>query len=268
MLFFDAVRRSRLRGSAAHAAPVAVLSAEMIVAVWLWGPCLDAVASAVPPANPEAPAATLENRGAKLVLSANGRCVSFIDRASGRNHLAAPGPIARITVRGKDFPCSAASLNNGRLTLTFGESNVRAEIVLGIEPRYFTFEVTSLSDDAVEELEFCRFELKPEVSPAFSACVLALNLKTNVKELPQANTTLHAFCYSRFGFRGTKAALIACPAGELRAVMQDVVSAAPDLPHSPLGGPWALDVAGQPRFLSLQLRRRYGKNSRRLDRHG
>ena len=239
MLHFDAVRFSRMLGPAAHVAPVAVLGAKMVVAVWLSGLCLDDVASAVPPAKGEAPPPTLQNLGAKIVLSANGRCVSFIDRASGRNHLAAPGPIARITVRGKDFPCSAASLDKGRLTLTFGESNVRAEIVLGIEPRYFTFEVTSLSDDAVEELEFCRFELKPEVSPAFSACVLALNLKTNVKELPQANTTLHAFCYSRFGFQGARAALIACPHDQLRAVMQDVVSAAPDLPHSPLGGPWA-----------------------------
>ena len=173
MLHFDAVRCRRMCGGFAHAVPLAVLGAAMAVAPWLSWPCLAAVAGAVPSAKAKAPAATLENRAATIVLSADGRCVGFIDRASSRNHLAAQGPIARVKVRGKDFPCSAAFFYNGRLTLTFGESNVRAEIDLGIEPRYFTFEVTSVSSEAVEELEFCRFELKPVDSPAFSTCVLA-----------------------------------------------------------------------------------------------
>ena len=201
--------------------------------------------AATPPTlGQEAKALTLENRCATIVLSANGRCASFIDRAAGRDQLATAGPIARVKVRGKDFPCSAALLEDGRLTLTFGESSLRAVIAVRVQPRYFTFEVTSVSGGAVEELEFCRFALKAPSSPAFSACVLALNLKTNVPELPQANTTLHALCYSRFGFPGAMAALIACPGNELRAAMQEAVSAAPDLPHSPRGGPWALDAPG------------------------
>ena len=74
------------------------------------------------------------------------------------------------------------------------------------------------------------------------ACALALNLKTNVAELPQPGSRLRAIAYSRFGFDGAAAALVACPAAEMRDVLKEAVSAAPDLPHSPLGGPWALDA--------------------------
>jgi hypothetical protein len=35
--------------------------------------------------------------------------------------------------------------------------------------------------------------------------------------------------------------LIGCPQDDLRKVLQEVVSAAPDPPHSAIGGPWALD---------------------------
>ena len=128
MLPFDAARCGRMRGSAVHAAPAAVLSAGIALAAWLGGPCLDAAASTALTARRKAPAATLENRDATIVLSADGQSVSFIDRASGRNQLAVAGPIARLTVHGKSFPCSAASFDHGRLTLTFGEVKMRAKL--------------------------------------------------------------------------------------------------------------------------------------------
>ena len=49
-----------------------------------------------------------------------------------------------------------------------------------------------------------------------------------------------ATAYARFGFPGAKAAVIGCPQDKLRQVLQEAVAAAPELPHSPIGGPWAL----------------------------
>ncbi|MFH1922674.1 MAG: hypothetical protein ABIP48_22650, partial [Planctomycetota bacterium] len=109
--------------------------------------------------------------------------------------------------------------------------------------RYFVVEVVSVSPEEIEELAFVDFPLTltGEADEPFAACALALNLKTNVRTLPQATSQLWAACYPRFGFAGAKVALIGCPYGELREVMQEVVSAAEDLPHSSIGGPWALD---------------------------
>jgi len=39
-----------------------------------------------------------------------------------------------------------------------------------------------------------------------------------------------------------KAAIIGCPKEELRNVLKEAVLAAEELPHSPLGGAWALDA--------------------------
>ena len=105
-------------------------------------------------------------------------------------------------------------------------------------------EVLSIAGEQVEELVFVDLSLMLEGVPEepFAGCALALNLQTNVPELPRANSRLRAMCYPRFGFTGAKVALIGCPQGELRRVMQEVVNAAEDLPHSSIGGPWALDA--------------------------
>src|SRR5262249_31507378 len=77
---------------------------------------------------------------------------------------------------------------------------------------------------------------------SFAACALALNLQTLVNELPQPATRLTASCFPRFGFAGAKVAILGCPKGQLRTVMQEVVKGATELPKSPLGGPWAWDA--------------------------
>src|SRR6185503_1759571 len=71
---------------------------------------------------------------------------------------------------------------------------------------------------------------------------MALNLQTLVTDFPQPNSRLKASCFPRFGFAGAEVALVACPAGEVRKVMQQVVTEAPELPKSRLGGPWAWDA--------------------------
>ena len=76
----------------------------------------------------------------------------------------------------------------------------------------------------------------------FKRARLALNLKTHTAPLPGPTAHLEAACFDRPGLIGAKAAILGCPRGELRNVMKEAVSAAKDLPHTLLGGPWALDA--------------------------
>jgi hypothetical protein len=157
---------------------------------------------------------------------------------------------AQINLAGKYYDASSASYSNGRISLQFGESGFSAIIAVKAERHYLALEVVSISKDSVgnplsqselKEVVFANINLTVSEEP-FVACALALNLKTNVAEIPQPTSKLRAMCYPRFGFAGAQVAIIGCPQDELRSVMKEVVSAAPELPKSPIGGPWALDA--------------------------
>ncbi len=202
-------------------------------------PCAGAVAQAEP-------ALKLQSRYLCLELGGDGRCREFTARATGTNYcvLPASNSFASVKKAGRVFQASAASGSGGKLTLTFGEANVTATLKVTSKQDYVVFEVADVHGEGVEELVFADFPLTLKANPAepFAGCALALNLQTNVRDIPGASSRLWAACYPRFGLAGAKVALIGCPPGELRRVLQEAVSAAPDLPHSPIGGPWALDA--------------------------
>ncbi len=169
--------------------------------------------------------------------------VSFVDKQTGTNYSPLDVPIAHLQAGGKMYPASYASFDSSRLTLRFGED--RGEAVIGVRPKkhYLVLEVLSVSDQTAGQLRFVDIPttLKGSLKEPFVACVLALNLKTNVPALPGPMTHLSASCYAKTGFVGAAVAIIGCPPEKLREVMQEVVSEAPELPKSPIGGPWALD---------------------------
>ena len=191
-------------------------------------------------------AITLENDCVKWVIGADGRNLQFVDKQSGQNYVneQAGSFFASGNKDGKAINASKATYENGKLSLTFGDSGVRAEIGVTIEKRSFRLEVLSVSGSGVQELAFADvpLTLKGKLDEPFAACALALNLKTNVTEIPGPNSRQHAVCYSRFGLIGAEAAIIACPTDQLRDVMKQVVDAADELPRSHIGGPWALDA--------------------------
>jgi hypothetical protein len=192
------------------------------------------------------PALKLQNRHLLLELGADGRCSQFGDRATGANHSVQPAttPFASVKKAGRVFPASAASFSDGKLTVKFGEANVAVTLKVASQKNYFIFEVAEVSGDGLEELVFADFPLtlKAQSGEPFAGCALALNLQTKVNHIPGASTRLWAACYPRFGLAGSKVALIGCPTKELRKILQEAMSASPDLPHSPIGGPWALDA--------------------------
>ncbi len=179
-------------------------------------------------------------------LGPDGRNLRFLDKRSGQDYCARnpASPFARVKKAGQEYPATTAALVDGQLIAAFGASGVRAILRPVSEKHYFTLEVISVSDESVEEFTFVDIPLtlRGTAEEPFAGCALALNLKTNVREVPRATSRLQASCYPRFGLAGAKVALIGCPQNELRTVMQEVVNAAPDLPHSPIGGPWALDA--------------------------
>ena len=204
--------------------------------------CLAALAS--PTIAAEA-AVKVENDYAAIGVDAAGQNLRFLDRSSGVNYCRAgsPGPFSRVKIGGQAFAATEAASEGEQVTLRFGASGASAVLKIEARPRYFVVEVLATSGGAIEELAFVDLPLTPrgaEDEP-FAACALALNLQTRVRGIPQASSHLGAACYPRFGLAGAKVALIGCPYRELRNVMQEVVTAAEDLPHSPIGGPWALD---------------------------
>ena len=178
------------------------------------------------------------------IIGADGGNERFADRRTRINYAVSNSPCAHIKRGGKDFPVTVATFRHGLLALKFGGAGVDAVIRITANKTHFLWEVVSLSGDGVEEFVFADVPLTLGGKPgdAFAASALALNVQTLVKELPQPVSRLTASCFPRFGFAGAQVALIACPPDELRRVMQEVVTSAPELPKSPLGGPWAWDA--------------------------
>ena len=189
--------------------------------------------------------AVFETRYVTYIVGADGTTLHFIDKRTHKDYCSRnPGShFARVKKAGRSYDASAVSYANGRLAVEFGESGIRAVIAVEAKEEYLTLEVMSVTGEQLEELTFAEISLDPKTISqySFAGCALALNLRTNVLEIPGPNTHLAAVCYSRLGMQGAKVAVIGCPLGELRRVMKAVVTSAKDLPHSSLGGPWALD---------------------------
>lgn len=191
-------------------------------------------------------ALTVESDSLRLIIGTNAHTLEFTDKSSGTNYSPQnPGTaFARLKKAGQPFEATAATASDGRLRLEFAGAGVSATLKILGAKHSVSVEVLSLIGDGVEEFTFADVPLTLKGAPEepFAACALALNLQTNVREVPRATSKLEALCYPRFGFAGAKVALLGCPQKELRRGMQEVVTAAPDLPHSPIGGPWALDA--------------------------
>jgi hypothetical protein len=188
---------------------------------------------------------TIENTHLRYTIDDQARNTTFLDPSTNHNHCQTtpPLPAARIRIADRWHDASTATNHNNHLTLTFADTNATVRLTATTHDRYLTLTVTAASD-SIDELQFTNLQLT-ETHPQhpFAACVVALNLQTNVPELPGLNDTLTAYAVRRFGIVGAAVAIVGCPPAEMREVLEEVVSAAPDLPQSPVGGPWAMDAA-------------------------
>lgn len=188
--------------------------------------------------------ASFENNYLKLVVGSDGKVLQFADRKSGTNYCRSGEPFASITKGGARFVATEAVQDGDKLRLTFGDSGVGATLRIESKGDYFVMEALSVDGDGVDSFNTIDIPLtlKGDLNEPFGGCALALDLKSNIQAWPGLCSRLQAASVKRFGFVGAKVAIIGCPPDKMRGILKEVVSAADDMPHSALGGPWAQDA--------------------------
>jgi hypothetical protein len=187
----------------------------------------------------------LENPIVRYEVTETGRSNSLIDKSTGVNLLAegAETPVCTLQKKGTTWESLSITERDGLWHVGFGDADVVVVLRPEVYPTHFTVEVVSVTGEGVDQLNFLYLPLGAQAQQSnLAVCSLALNLQTNVPELPGPMIAAQASCYPRFGLVGAKAALIAAPREGMRATIQQVMLSSPSLPHSPLGGPWALDA--------------------------
>jgi len=190
-------------------------------------------------------AGTLETATFRLVLGLDASCLHFYDKHAGRDYaLPDRSKFARARISGHDVPAASAQFESGKLHLDFAVNGVK--IVLRAQPRkrFLTLEIEKVMGGPFEELHFVDLPLAlgGKSEEPFAVCVLARNPRTQVPEYPRPTGHLLALAYPELGVVGASVALVATPQAKFRAALQEAVADAPELPHSRLGGPWALDA--------------------------
>jgi hypothetical protein len=188
----------------------------------------------------------LENTHFQYTISAQGQNLGFVDRASGIDYLKrdTPSPCALVRLQGKEYPATSAALTDGRLTLHFGDTDVKAVLRVDPRPSAIRLVVESTRGPAIEFLTFLNAPLTLQGKPSepFAACALALNLGTRVDQLPALQTELRAVCYPKFGVVGSQVALVGMPLPEILSALKEVLSTADQMPLCKVAGPWAQET--------------------------
>lgn len=187
----------------------------------------------------------IETAALRYEVNHTGRSHSLIDKSTGNNLLTegADTPLCTFQKNGATWESLSLAVRDGLWHVGFGDAEVSVVLRPEVHPTHFTVEVISVTGEGIDQLNFMYLPLGAQAQQSnLAVCSLALNLQTNVPELPGPMIAPQATCYPRFGLVGAKAALIAAPREEMRAAIQQVMQSSPALPHSPLGGPWALDA--------------------------
>lgn len=188
---------------------------------------------------------TIETRRIAWQLDEQGITQAFKCTATGTDlaDTAAAVPFCRIARTGGDLIPLHVDWHAGRLQISFADG---IEMKIAVEDRgnYLVLRMESGPMDGIDHLVFLDVPLRAGATTRddFTGAAVALNTRTRVDELPGPQNRLLARCYPRFGVEGAAVALVASPFKQMRGILKEVVNAAPDLPKSPLGGPWALDA--------------------------
>ncbi len=203
--------------------------------------CLNGAGAEVGLAQPSV--ATLRAEGIRLTIEADATVSLTAGDAADAPVLVPPSlalPIGSVTVAGVEHPATAARVAGDLLWLHYGESGVRVGLRAVERPRHVTLEVAEVEGPPVERVTIVDLLLQAGAEP-HGMCALALNLRTDVPELPGPQSRPRAFCVPRFGLVGAKVALVGGAPEAMREALKEAVGEAPELPHSPVGGPWALE---------------------------
>ncbi len=205
----------------------------------------------IPAADPVARAAiVLENATAKLALDARGRCVALIDKSTGDNRLLRSTPMVSLRAGSLTDSRATCSQDGQRLKFHFPRSQTDVVLRTRTEPRYFTFQIESVSGRPVHELTFVNLMLKPcdrvslmsglAADSQGGVCIRALNARTKVVVGGQP-LSVTAAAFTEYGLLAGHAAVAVSAMPEMLSTLQQLVRAE-NQPYSPLGGPFALQA--------------------------
>src|SRR5690606_39257546 len=129
----------------------------------------------------------IQNRSVLYCFGTDGINQSFIDKSTGKDYLRknADSPIAVAQIAGNSLSATQVELSEDRMTIDFGSDAIQAIVSIQIEPNYFHFRVDYVTE-GITKLDFLNIPLDLEAMPneSFAACALAMNLQTNVLQLP------------------------------------------------------------------------------------
>lgn len=185
----------------------------------------------------------IENGFFKFEIDVKGINLHFIDKTTGIDYLNTTkrSSFAYATINGKDYPVSSVSQNGKFLTLQFPLGST-ATISISSYSDYISMELEEVTGNATA-ITFMNVPLNLKGLPgeSFAACVLSMNLKTYVPQLPALQAYLNAKCFRHFGMVGSEIALIAVPQNNVLQVIREVMQQSRDIPYSTAGGAWALE---------------------------
>jgi len=188
----------------------------------------------------------IENTHVQYTISADGKNLAFIDRASGIDYLKKDNSSACASVRcgGVEYPATSAQLEKDKLTIEFNKANTKAVLRVKSLDSYIRLTAESIRGDNIESLTFLNVPLTLQGRPdePFGSCALSLNLITRVNQLPALQTNLQASCYDKFGTKGAKVAIVAMPMDKMLTALKQVLTEADEMPHCTVAGPWAQDM--------------------------
>lgn len=184
----------------------------------------------------------LENRYFRYEIAEDGRNLHFIDKSTGKDQLnsSSASKCSEVTIDGKVLPVKGLSLKKDLLELTYDGLNGKVSIQVTTKNDRMILRVLSAPGE-IESLTLLNVPLTLEGQPYehFAACVLSMNLFTQVRQLPPLQTYLWAKCYKEFGIKGAEITLLGLPQEKILPTIRDVISNAPDIPRSEAGGAWA-----------------------------
>ncbi|MGA2254144.1 MAG: hypothetical protein ABSG53_05730 [Thermoguttaceae bacterium] len=203
------------------------------------------------------PKIVLKNESIEYALSAEGRNLSFLAMALGKEYLVGPGQQAVVMLKkgGTSYSPTTCRFKDGKvagegtLVAEFAEARVVVTVGVRCAKRYLCFEIQSVDGPAVEEVSLLNLVLKTDQANAmsgvasdedFAIAVRALNLQT-IGTVGGKPVWLSAAASPRHRLAGAKVGLAAGPVSEIRQVLKEMLEKE-GATRSPLGGPWALDA--------------------------
>ena len=196
--------------------------------------------------------ATFETRFAKLAVGPTGRCTALIDKRSGEDRILRTTPLVTVNADGTVDRRATCALEKGKLVFRFARSGATVVLDVATDGKgdYLVFRVDSVTGAQPDEVTFAELNLKPcqyvhpmsglAADDEFGVCMRTLNLETQVV-VRGSSPKMTARAFAEHGLEGAAAALVACPTPKLRPVLQNVLRNE-GVPHSELGGPFALDA--------------------------